>query len=308
MSNEWVLGEFKMKNAKFFLLLSLFVFLAIFVGCSHTQDSPAHTLNDSRIETNDLILDPCFTIENNRIYTEVANEVDSFDFNKKIISKGNYEYSIFKDREGMNKVITNVINLSEGDNIHYLLTEDADHNKTLYTVNVRRLPIHTVSLYYYDSYESSYWPDHYQEVKKTIEKKLYKTIQVQERDKLDLSKEKVDREGYYFLGWDYDQAEIIDDTSIYGLWQANEYTVTVINGSETLKYTATYGEYLQIDIPEKPEGVNDNYSFQGCSYSNSYHNEYYYFDRSGRFVSSADWQPIRFLITKDITVTTQWGY
>ncbi len=256
----------------------------------------------------DLVFDNCFFIENNNIYTEVANEVEFFDFNNKIRLNNNYGYSIFKDREGLNKISTNVIDLTIGDNINYLLIEDSNQNKTLYTLNIRRLPIHTVSLYYYDSYESSYYSTHYEERNYIVEKKFYKSIQVQERDRIDLSKEKIEREGYSFLGWDYDNSEILEDTAIHGLWKANNYTVTVINGSETIKYTAIYGEYLKIEIPQKPMDFNDNYSFQGCSYANEYKKEYYYFDSAGRFVSSADWQPIRFTVTKDITVTARWGY
>lgn len=298
-----------MKKAKHIFLMLFFVLLMILVGCSHNQNNiSSEDLNDSELETKDLILDKCFTVAGNCIYSEVANDVDHFDCNGKILSKNGFQYAIYKDLEGQIKVSTNVIELSAGDNIRYLLTEDTNQNKTLYTLNIRRLPIHTVSLYYYDSYETSYWPTHDREVKTTVEKKMYKTIQVQEKESVDLSNEKIDREGYTFLGWDYDHSAILGDTSIYGTWKANEYTVTVLNGSETLKYTATYGEYLTIDIPQKPAGIDNNYSFKGCSYSNKYHNEYYYFDSTGRFVSGSDYQPIRYTITKDITVTANWGY
>ena len=279
------------------LLFAIFFICFLLVGTACQQQ-------DSR----DIVFDNCFFIENNNIYTEVANGVEFFDFNNKIHLNNNYRYSIFKDREGLNKISTNIIDLTIGDNINYLLIEDSNQNKTLYTLNIRRLPIHTVSLYYYDSYESSYYPTHYEERNYIVEKKFYKSIQVQERDRIDLSKEKIEREGYSFLGWDYDNSEILEDTAVYGLWKANNYTVTVINGSETIKYTATYGEYLKIDIPQKPMDLNNNYSFKGCSYANKYKKEYYYFDRAGRFVSGADWQPIRYTVTKDITVTAHWGY
>ena len=280
---------------KFLFVSLLMCFLAVFTACKHEQ-------------SNFIIFDNCFSIENKNIYTEVANEVEFFDFNNKIRLSDNYKYSIFKDREGLDKVLTNVINLSIGDNLNYLLIEDSDQNKTLYTINIRRLPMHTVSLYYYDSYETSYWPSRHEEKYYTIEKKFYKSIQVQERDEINLSTEKIEREGYTFLGWDYNNTEILEDTAIFGMWKANTYTVTVINGSETIKHTATYGEYLQIDIPQKPAGIENDYSFKGCSYQNKYNKEYYYFDSNGRFVSDADWQPIRFTLTKDITVTVKWGY
>lgn len=257
--------------------------------------------------SNGFTFDEIFVVNNKNLYVEVNNSIDSFDFNNKIIVNNDYSYTLYKDKEGLFEVSTNVIDLSVGDNVNYLLIRDSKQNKTLYTVNVRRLPIYTVSLYYYDDYESSYWPTHHEEKTYIVEKKFYKSIQVQERDKVNLSNERPNREGYNFLCWDYNNTEILGDTSIYGLWEGKKYTVTVINGSETIKHTATYGEYLRIDIPQKPIGVDKNYSFKGCSFANESKREYYYIDSSGRFVSSADWQPIRFTVTKDITVTAHWG-
>lgn len=232
------------------------------------------------------------TLDGNNIYSEVDNNVDTFTFNGKVNIKSGFSFVIYKDKEGLFEIPTNTLDLDIGDNIYYLLLKDNNDNKTLYTINVRRLPMYTISLYTYSGVVNS--NGSYSIV-------LYKTISVQENSKLNLSNENPTRTGYDFVSWEYNLNEVVTgNKSIYSEWEAHRHIVYV--GSK--QYESVYGEYLTLPRPENADDPSSPIIFRG--YQNE--QEGYYFNSSGQYIgNAAGTHPVRFYVDKDITVSEFWG-
>lgn len=197
------------RSKKFYVLFLIMLFVSCsfaLVGCSKNGQP-------------DISFAQGITLSADSIYTEVDNDVDTFTFNGKVNTKSGFSFSIYKDKEGLKEIPTNTLDLNIGDNIYYLLLKDNNDNKKLYNINVRRLPMYTISLYINDEYKDSIG---------TRPKELYKTLSVQENSKLNLSNEKPTRTGYDFASWNYSVNEIVTgNKDIFAEWEAHRHFVYV---------------------------------------------------------------------------------
>ena len=160
------------------------------------------------------------------VYGKVPNATTSFSFINEIKISGDATYTVSLDIYGMQVVATKTVALSVGDNVFYVL-ETVGNEIQLYTVTIRRRPIHTVT---FDACGGS-----------------AVAAQSVEEDHFATAPEAPEKEGYTFVGWDFDfSAPITKNTEIKATWTANEYTVTYdVNGGDALQsatQSVTYDE------------------------------------------------------------------
>ena len=186
---------------------------AIMVACN-SNDTPSDDI--SHIETPDTdesslddlsIIIEGFSFDNTNGFISVANSQEVFTFNEKVKVNSNSTWELSLDIYGLLPITTNTIQLSVGDNCVYLLvTSKNSESSRLYTLNVRRRPIYTVS---FDTLGGT-----------SIDSESV------EENELCTVPNSPEKEGYSFVGWDYDlSSPITDNIEVNAKWEANTYKV-----------------------------------------------------------------------------------
>lgn len=182
---------------------------AIMVACN-SNDTPSDDI--SHIETPDTdesslddlsIIIEGFSFDNTNGFISVANSQEVFTFNEKVKVNSNSTWELSLDIYGLLPITTNTIQLSVGDNCVYLLvTSKNSESSRLYTLNVRRRPIYTVS---FDTLGGT-----------SIDSESV------EENELCTVPNSPEKEGYSFVGWDYDlSSPITDNIEVNAKWEAN---------------------------------------------------------------------------------------
>ena len=186
---------------KRFLLSVLMCFMvvisaAVFFACSGFKfDKAEPNEEDYSLEISG------FTKDDDTFSITLPNEKEQFTFNKKVTIPQNYTWGIYSDVECKDQIISNTITLNVGDNVCYLLIKEPNNAVCLYRINIYRLHLYNVSFIAYDS-------------------SVITTIEVEENSKVQPIADSV-RDGYKFVGWDYDFSEPIkSDTTIHEIWEA----------------------------------------------------------------------------------------
>ena len=186
---------------KKFLLSVLMCFMvvisaAVFFACSGFKfDKAEPNEEDYSLEISG------FTKDDDTFSITLPNEKEQFTFNKKVTIPQNYTWGIYSDVECKDQIISNTITLNVGDNVCYLLIKEPNNAVCLYRINIYRLHLYNVSFIAYDS-------------------SVITTIEVEENSKVQPIAGSV-RDGYKFVGWDYDFSEPIkSDTTIHEIWEA----------------------------------------------------------------------------------------
>ena len=155
-------------------------------------------LHGVELRTNTLELD------GTDIYGKVSNATSTFSFINEITIADSAKYTVSTDINGLNVIPTKTISLSIGDNTFYILVENGK-DLGLYTVVIRRRPMHSVSFNVNGGTSVS---------SQTIEEDYFATEPTTER------------KGYTFDKWDYDFSKpIIKDTTITASWNIITYNV-----------------------------------------------------------------------------------
>ncbi len=263
-----------------FILCSL-----ILTSCKNADNQGENTGEIKNLTSSSLIIDD----ENNTIYGETDNDIETFSLNDKLSAIDGYSWSLYLDLEGVINIPTNTFSLEIGNNVRYvLLMNNKDSNdKKLYTLTIRRLPIYTVSF-------------------DTLGGLEIENLYIQENDIIYKSTfSSSEKTGYTFNGWDCDnEIKITQDTTITALYTANKYKVYYDENDRTKFVFATYGEYCTLPIPEKPAHLSELYSFKGYTDSNNIS----YFNGNGQFwYNSPDAKPMKFYLLTDLYVKARWG-
>lgn len=126
------------KNFKFVFLVILLSFVSICcVACDKKDNTPSFPLTSAELHIDN---------EKLTIYGEVDNNIEEYNFNGKFVMQDGYSWELYIDKEGLVKVATNLVNLSEGNNLFYfLLTNMGTNEKLVYKVTIKRLRIYTIS-------------------------------------------------------------------------------------------------------------------------------------------------------------------
>ena len=155
-------------------------------------------LHGVELHTNTLELD------GTDIFGKVSNATSTFSFINEIAIADSASYIVSTDINGSNVIRTKTVSLVIGDNTFYILVENGK-DLGLYTVVIRRRPMHSVSFNVNGGTSVS---------SQTIEEDYFATEPTTER------------KGYTFDKWDYDFSQpIIKDTTITASWNIITYNV-----------------------------------------------------------------------------------
>lgn len=112
-----------------FALLSVALFSVSLSACGKEEDK---------------ITFKTLTLNGNTAYGKVSNDTETFSFLQEITAHGNASYQVYKEITCETLFKSKTIDLKEGDNTVYVL-QTVGEEMTLYTVTVRRRPMHTIS-------------------------------------------------------------------------------------------------------------------------------------------------------------------
>lgn len=195
------------KIVKYFFCLTVCFLIFSIMGCDNTKDELKNT--EVNIES--------FTKINDRTYSiSVENEINCIDFSDFVSVAKTSKWSLHTDIYAQNLIPSKVGTLEIGDNTYYVLVTDEYENVKLYTLNIRRRAIYTVSFITNNgtTIKSQY-----------IEEGSY---QIRPNDNA------LTKTGYTFSGWDYNFSQkIYKDTTITALWNPINYTITYNLGGGT---------------------------------------------------------------------------
>lgn len=182
--------------------------------------------------------------ENDTAYGKVSNDTTAFSFLKEVTTNNGATYTVCTDMACTQTVPSKTVSLQIGDNIFYILTERGN-DLTLFTVTIRRRPIHTVTFQTSGTAVSS---------------------QSVEEDSFAVQPDETTKIGYTFDNWTYG-GEVVsfpytvtESITFTAEFTANKYTATLdVNGGDTLEkseFSATYDELFSFDITPTRTGYN----------------------------------------------------
>lgn len=165
------------------------------------------------------------TVNGNGLYLKVPDSVVEFDFKNEIDVVGNAKYEISFSEYGIGQVLTKKIPLNIGNNHIYIFEFDGDEIVEIYSVNIYRQPIYTVS---FETYTTS-----------------IDSQKVFEGEFAEIPTESLSFDGYTFMGWDFDfSSPITESLTIKAIWKSNYYTYndthhwySQYNGETKFNYT-----------------------------------------------------------------------
>ena len=212
------------------------------------SDTTTSAPDDTTPEVNEIIFKTLSVNENN-VTGEVANSVTMFSFLDEIETKGTATYTVSLDIYGRDVVPTKTVALDSGNNTFYVLATLGDQIK-LYTVTIRRRPMYTVS---FDTDGGT----------------SVTSQQIEEGYLAQTPTATITRDGYTFVGWNYDfTTPITSNITIHSQWKANTYKITYdanggsVNNATT---TVTFNNTYTLETP-----VRTGYTFVGWYYRTTF--------------------------------------
>ena len=166
----------------------------------------------------------------------VSNSENTFSFNNKIDVPYKNTWKLYSDINATNEITSNVVELNEGDNTFYILVTNSSNNKKLYTINIRRKPMYTIT---FNSNGGT----------------ICSSVKIEEGKYLQIIPES-NKIGYTFCGWEYNFSQPIQENiNVDAIWQANTNTPYVV---EYYKENVNDNNY-SLYYTEKLEGTSDSY-------------------------------------------------
>ena len=215
--NKTDLVENKQKNKKRFLPLILIVGIVLFVILLVTFIF----IGVFRGNTSASVEFKTLNLVGTNAYGSVSNSVTTFSFADEIGAKEIKKYKLCKNADGTQPIVGGVVDLAIGDNYFYLFGS-GNNGKKLYTISIRRRPVYNVVLEI-DDEQTSY---------------------LVEEGSMMLTPNAPEKEGYDFLGWNYDFAVPVSrDLVITPMWDLKEFTVSwreCKNATITVKRISSY--------------------------------------------------------------------
>lgn len=260
----------------------------IFVACNDGNKMP----NDDSIHVEESgteepvdelsIIIEGFSFDDRNGFISVPNSQEVFTFNDIVKVNSNSIWELSLDIYGLMPIKTNTIALHEGDNYVYLLVTSKTEKSKLYTLNVRRREIYSVT---FNSNAGS--------------ETIIESVEVEE-DGYCVLPESPTRNGYTFSGWDYDFANpIVETFTTYAQWVPNEYIVTYNNEGGSLSSGQTsasvaFGKEYTLAVPEKPNyvfvGWFEEPNRQGLQFTNEFGDSICPWDNYGNLDFYAGWK------------------
>ena len=193
-----------MKVIKYIFALCVTVAAAVvLVACSDDPKVP-----EGDIKGTDAVFTQFTNVEDDTYSLTVANAVTTFNFNNVVEISNWSTWQLTSDIQGNNVIASRTVSLSEGDNTYYVLVTARNGNVQLYTMDIRRKPMHQVT---FSDTNGVTIPNQ----------------SIEEGNFAEDPAEELSREGYTFMGWNHDfEDPIMKMTTIAAIWQANLYTIT----------------------------------------------------------------------------------
>ena len=150
-----------------------------------------------------------FTKVDDTTYSIVLpNATELLNFSEVVEVNNKTSWKLTTDIYGNNSIASKIATLEPGNNVYYVLVSDEFENVKLYTLNIRRKPLYTVS--YYNGFGE-----------------LYTTQQIEEDSIIETLPTAPEKLGYTFISWDFDfETKIQEDRSIEATWDLVNYTIT----------------------------------------------------------------------------------
>ena len=187
-------------------------------------------------------------ILNEHYFVRLPNSQKVFKLYEHIEVAEGITWSVYEDVECRYPIASKSINLCDGDNICYVLTDDGKNNIAIYTVNIYRNQILTVRF-----------------------EDLYESIQVEEGQLIPAFPEtKPVKTGNEFVGWDYDlKTPVTKSLIINAIWNPTKITVSFITDGGTGSMeplTVNYGDTIKLPASTF---IRDGYSASQWVLSNN---------------------------------------
>lgn len=188
---------------------------------------------EKRIDENNQIICKTFEKTDKTIYGKVSNDTETFYFTDEIELKGGASYSVYKDFDCTNEIVSKTVKLEVGDNTFYILEKCGSDSK-FYTVTIRRREIYTVTFSISDG--------------TLIENN---TVKIEEDNIIPEDYIPVITRDGYGLVWDFDFTKpVTKNTNIVATWTAI-YTLS----ANSITGLTDYGKTLSVlNIPTNIEG------------------------------------------------------
>ena len=199
---------------------------------------------EKRIDENNQIICKTFKKTDKTIYGKVSNVTETFYFTDEIELKGEASYSVYKDFDCANEIVSKTVKLEVGDNTFYIL-EKCGNDSKFYTVTIRRRENYTVTFAISDG--------------TPVENN---TVKIEEdglipRDSIP----SLPRDGYGLV-WNFDFTKpVTENTDIVANWTA----IYNLSSNSVTGFT-DYGKTLSVlNIPAKIDG-NSVTSIGDCAF------------------------------------------
>ncbi len=188
---------------------------------------------EKHIDENNQIICKTFEKTDKTIYGKVSNDTEAFYFTDEIELKGGASYSVYKDFDCANEIVSKTVKLEVGDNTFYILEKCSSDSK-FYTVTIRRREIYTVTFSISDG--------------TPIENN---TVKIEEDNIIPEDHIPVTTRDGYDLVWDFDFTKpVTKNTNIVATWTAI-YTLS----SNSITGLTDYGKTLSsLNIPNEIDG------------------------------------------------------
>ena len=203
---------------------------------------------EKRIDENNQIICKTFEKTDKTIYGKVSNDTETFYFTDEIVLKGGASYSVYKDFDCANEIVSKTVKLEVGDNTFYILEKCGSDSK-FYTATIRRREIYTVTFSISDG--------------TPIENN---TVKIEEDNIIPEDHIPVTTRDGYDLVWDFDFTKpVTKNTNIVATWTAI-YKVS----ANSITGLTDYGKTLSVlNIPANIDGNSitsiGDYAFHNCS-------------------------------------------
>lgn len=240
--------KYRLKSV-FVPVMLLTLLLGVFVACDQTEQpvvEPQYNLDKdcAIVDISNGTID-----ERGFCSMELDYSIERLDLSEDIHVRKGYEWDLYADPHGQNKISSKVItDLKDGNNTFYIVVRKEGESAT----NTHVLNI---------------WKNFYTYVNFFVDGQLYRTVENVLSHTYFEDFQPVNEEGYTFNGWGCERYYIDKkDVEFHTELTANKYTLTLdADGGEVESATkdVTYNELFELPIPTKP-----GYEFIGWTYDN----------------------------------------
>ena len=178
---------------------------------------------------------------NNTWSITVNNATEILSLGNKVEVNSKSTWTLFTDVNGNNPVPSKTATLNIGDNTYYVMVEAENGQSELYTLNIRRKPVYSVTF-------------------NTLGGENVDALTVEEGETI--SAPESYKKGYTLAGWDYDfTSPVTANVEIKAIWQANDYKIIYNANGGTVAHEETgvvYDVAYTLEIPTR-----QGYEFTG---------------------------------------------